>query len=116
MAKRLGQLLLAMGENRLELLLVEVQEEREHLLHAIFLILAQAVCGLLAAAALTGAMVAWLWEYSRVAALLGAAGLYALTALWLGLRLRRLLREWRHFSSSMDQLRKDRACLEEHLN
>ena len=114
-AKRFGQLILAIGENRLELLLVEVQEERERLLHALLLILGVAAFGLLATAALTGAFVVWLWVYSPVAALLGAAGLYAAGALWLGWRLRRGLGEWRHFSSSMDQLRKDRACLEEHL-
>jgi uncharacterized membrane protein YqjE len=68
---------LATGENRLELLLVEAREERERIVHALLLLLGVAVFGLLAAAALTGAMVVWLWEYSRVAALLAVTGVYA---------------------------------------
>lgn len=53
---------MAIGENRLELLLVEAQEERERIVHALLLLLGVAVFGLLAAAALTGAIVVWLWE------------------------------------------------------
>jgi uncharacterized membrane protein YqjE len=113
--KRFGQGLLAIGENRLELLLVEVQEERERLFHALLLIIGAAVCGLLAAAALTGATVVLLWEYSPVATLLVVTSLCAGASLWFGWRLRRLLSEWRHFSATIDQLRKDRACLEKHI-
>ena len=115
-AKRLGQRLLETGENRLELLLVEAQEERVHLVHAILLILGVGVFGLLAAATLTAAMVLCLWEYSRAAALLAVTGMYAGVSLWLGWRLRRFLNEWRHFSATIDQLREDRACLEKHFN
>ncbi len=59
-AKRFGQRLLATGENRFELLLVEAQEEREHLVQAILLILGVAAFGLLGAATLTAAIVVWL--------------------------------------------------------
>lgn len=114
-AKRFGQGLLASGENRLELLLVEAQEEREHLVHALLWLLGVGVFGLLATAALTGALVLWLWDYSPVATLLATTGLYAGASLWSGWRLRRLLSDWRPFSATMDQLRKDRACLEKHL-
>lgn len=80
---------MATGENRLELLLVEAQEERERIVHALLLLLGVAVFGLLAAAALTGAMVVWLWlwEYSRVASLLAVTGVYAGASLWFGWRL-----------------------------
>ena len=46
--KRIAQRLLTIGENRLELFLVEVQEERERLLHAVLLLLGVAVFGFLA--------------------------------------------------------------------
>ena len=46
--KRLARLLLAIGENRLELLSVELQEERERLLCAILLALGVAAFSLLA--------------------------------------------------------------------
>jgi len=60
-SKRFARRLLAMGENRFELLMVEVQEERERLLRAILLALGVAALGLLAGMALTGAIVVLLW-------------------------------------------------------
>ena len=79
-SKRLARQLLTMGENRLELLMVEVQEERERLLRAILMALGVAALGLLAGGALTGAMVVLFWELSRVATLLALAGLYGATS------------------------------------
>ena len=46
-SKHFARRLLTIGENRLELLAVEVQEEREGLLHAILLALGVAALGLL---------------------------------------------------------------------
>ena len=63
-SKRFARRLLTIGENRLELLMVEVQEERERLLHAILLALGVAAFGLLAGITLTAAIVIWLWAYS----------------------------------------------------
>jgi uncharacterized membrane protein YqjE len=51
--KRFARRLLTIGENRLELLTVEVQEGREHLLRAFLLALGVAVFGLLAVITLT---------------------------------------------------------------
>jgi uncharacterized membrane protein YqjE len=115
LSQRLARRLLAIGENRFELLMVEVQEERERLLHAIVLALGVAALGLLAGMALTGAIVVLLWELSRVAALLVLTGLYGAAAVCLYRRLTRLLRDWQNLPATLDQLRKDRACLEEHL-
>jgi uncharacterized membrane protein YqjE len=115
LSKRLARRLLAIGENRFELLMVEVQEERERLLHAIVLALGAAALGLLAGMALTGAIVVLLWEISRVAALLVLTGLYGAAAVCLYRRLTRLLRDWQNLPATLDQLRKDHACLEKHL-
>jgi uncharacterized membrane protein YqjE len=115
LSKRLARRLLAIGENRFELLMVEVQEERERLLHAIVLALGVAAFGLLAGMALTGAIVVLLWEISRVVALLVLTGLYGAAAVCLYRRLTRLLRDWQNLPATFDQLRKDRACLEKHL-
>jgi uncharacterized membrane protein YqjE len=104
-----------MGENRFELLMVEVQEERERLLRAILLALGVAALGLLAGMALTGAIVVALWELSRMAALLLLTGLYGAAAISFYLRLTRLLRDWQNLPATRDQLRKDRQCLEEQL-
>lgn len=114
-SRHFARRLLTIGENRLELLLVEVEEERERLLHAIVLALGVAALGLLAGMALTGAIVVLLWELSRVAALLVLTGLYGVAAACLYRRLTRLLRDWQNLPATLDQLRKDRACLEQHL-
>jgi len=114
-SKRFARRLLAIGENRFELLMVEVQEERERLVRAILLALGVAAFGLLAGVALTGAIVVLLWELSRVAALLALTVLYGTTAVCLYRRLTRLLRDWQNLPATLDQLRKDRACLEKAL-
>ncbi len=114
-SKRFVRRLLTIGENRLELLTVEVQEERERLLHAFLLALCVAAFGLLAGIALTGLVVVLFWHLSPVAVLLAMTLLYGTAALVLYRRLTRLLRDWHTLSASLNQLRKDRACLEESL-
>jgi uncharacterized membrane protein YqjE len=114
-SKRFARRLLAIGGNRFELLIVEVQEERTRLLHAILLALGVAAFGLLAGIALTGAVVVLLWELSRLAALLVLAGLYGATAVYLYRRLTLMLRDWQNLPATLDQLRKDRECLERGL-
>lgn len=110
-SKHFARRLLIIGENRLELLLLEVQEERERLLHAFLLGLGMAAVGLLAALTLTAAIVVGLWAYS-VVVLLTLTGLYGGAGVWLGRRLAGRLRDWQTLSASLDQLRKDCACLE----
>ena len=111
-SKQFARRLLTIGENRLELLTVEVQEERERLLHAILLAFGVAASGLLAGVALTAAIVVLLWSCSPAAVLLALAVLYGAAGVFLWRRLTRLLRDWQTLSASIDQLRKDRACLE----
>ncbi len=65
-SKHFARRLLTIGENRLELLAVEVQEERERLLHAFLLALGVAAFGLLAGLTLTAAIVVLLWTWSPV--------------------------------------------------
>jgi uncharacterized membrane protein YqjE len=114
-SKSFARRLLNIGENRIELLMVEVQEERERLLRAILLALGVAALGLLAGVALTGVIVVLLWESSRVAALVVLTVLYGATAVMLYRKLMLLLRNWENLPATLDQLRKDRACLEEIL-
>lgn len=114
-SKPFARRLLTIGENRLELLLVELQEERERLLRAIMLALGVAVLGLLAGIALTIMIVVLLWNLSPIAALLVLTGLYALAAGYLYRQLTLLRRDWRIIPATLDQLRKDRECLEKCL-
>jgi uncharacterized membrane protein YqjE len=111
-SKRFARRLLAIGENRFELFMVEVREEREGLLRAMLLALCVAAFGLLAGVAVTGAIVVVFWEFSPVATFLVLTMLYGATAACLYRRLTILLRDWQNLSATLDQLRKDRECLE----
>lgn len=92
--------------------MVEVQEERELLLRAILLALGVAVFGFLAGVALSVAIVVLLWTISPVAVLLILAGLYAAIVVYLCRRFTVLQRGWKTLPATLDQFRKDRACLE----
>jgi uncharacterized membrane protein YqjE len=111
-SKQFARQLLTIGENRLELLAVEVQEEREF--HVLTILLASGVAGfsLLAGLTFTAALVVLLWTWSHVAVLLILTVLYAAAGIFLWRRLTGLLRDWQTLSATLDQLRKDRAGLE----
>jgi uncharacterized membrane protein YqjE len=113
-SKTFARRLLTVGENRLELLTVEVQEERERLLHTFLLALGVAAFGLLAGLTLTAAIAVLLWDWP-VTVLLILTGLYGAAGICLYRRLIGVMRNWQTLSASLDQLRKDRACLEKIL-
>jgi uncharacterized membrane protein YqjE len=108
---RFARRLLTIGENRLELFMLEVQEERERILSAVLLAAGMAVFGFLTGAALTVAVVVLLWHFSPVVVLLSLAALYAAAASILYQRFKVLQREWKTLPATIDQLGKDRACL-----
>lgn len=114
-SKHFVRRLLTIGENRLELLTVEIQEERERLVCAVLLALGVAAFGLLASLTLTAAIVVWLWHWSPLVVLLILTGLYGIAGGMVYLRLSALLRDWHTLSATLDQLRKDRAGLEKIL-
>jgi len=74
-----------------------------------------AVFALLAGMTLTAAIVVLLWPYSPVAALLTLTGLYGVMAVYLYRRLTGILHDWQNLPATLDQLKKDRACLEKDL-
>lgn len=115
-SKQFARRLLTIGENRLELLTVEMQEERERLVQACLLALGVATFGLLASLTLTAAIAVCLWSWSPLAVLLILTGLYGTAGTVLYLRLAALLRNWHTLSATLDQLRKDRAGLEKILS
>jgi uncharacterized membrane protein YqjE len=115
-SKRLAQRALVIFENRVKLLMVEVQEERERFLRAVLLALGAAIFGLLAGVGLTAVIAVAFWQQSPIAALLILTVLYAVVATVLYVRLIRLQRDWQTLSTTLDQLRKDRECLGKNLN
>jgi uncharacterized membrane protein YqjE len=115
-SKGLARRLLTIGENRLELFMVEVQEERESLLTAILIALGIATFGLLAGMVVTAAIVVLFWNLSPAITLVVLALLYSTGAAVMYRRLTSMLRDWKSFPATLDQLRKDRACLEKQID
>lgn len=114
-SKNFARRLITIGENRLELLMVEVQEERERLLHAILLALGVALFAFLAGVALTTALVVLFWAVSPVGVLLTLTVVYSAASIVLYRRFSALQQNWKSFPATIDQLRKDRECFEQIL-
>ncbi|MFO1461485.1 MAG: phage holin family protein [Verrucomicrobiota bacterium] len=110
--RRAGATLVSMAGNRLELMVVELQEERNRLLAVLALLLATAVFAGFALALVTGAVLYLLWSTHPLAALLGVALLYAGGATACVLRIQYLLRESQPFASTLAEFRKDQQCLQ----
>ena len=94
---------------------LELEEERDHLLKAVILALCVFAIGLLAGIALTIAVVLAFWDHPVCAASILTA-IYAGIALFLNSRLNQLLRNWVSFSASVNQLQKDVSCVTEILH
>lgn len=110
--KRLAQRLLMIGENRLQLLVVELQEERDRMLRAVTLTLAWAVFGLLAAVAFTVGVAVAFWNHSPVLAMAGLTIIYVAAAYIFYRRLVQLQKNWRTLEATLEQLNKDLECFE----
>jgi uncharacterized membrane protein YqjE len=110
--KRIARRMFVILENRLQLLMVEAQEERERALLAIWLAIGAAAFGLLAGVAFTVVIAVALWEHSPIIALLVLAALYITAAVFFYVRLVRLQRDWQTLPGTLEQLKKDRECLE----
>jgi len=113
--RRLLQTLLAIGQNRLELLLVEAQEERLHFFEALLLAGTVIMLGAITLGAVIFTLVALCLQAGRfdlLAGLILACLLATIVAFW---RLRRRLRTWVPFSATLEELKKDKACLEREL-
>ncbi|HTR43036.1 MAG TPA: phage holin family protein [Pseudomonadales bacterium] len=112
--KRVAWRLLAIGHNRAELLMVEIQEERERALQVILLVSAIAVLGILAGITITAVVVCAAGPHLLTTLIILTVIYITGTVLFL-IKLTRLQRNWEMLSSTRDQLQKDRECLEEHL-
>ena len=115
-SKRLVQQALVVCENRIQLFLLEAQEEREQIFRAFWLSLALVVFILLAGVALTLLIAVACRQWSPVAALTCLVVVYGGIAGFFYAQLARLRRDWRSFSATFNELRKDRECLEKNLN
>lgn len=113
--RQLVRRLLAIGENRLELLVVEMQEESQRLILMLSLAALAAALGLLAAMGFSAAIVVAFWDHPAVALVI-LGSIYAVGALLIGLRLFFMVRNLDTLPQTLDQIKKDRACLEKGLS
>lgn len=108
--RRAGSTLLDLVGNRVELFVVELQEERLRLLTAVTLLLLAVLFGGFALALVTGAAVYLLWSTNPLLALLGIAALYAAGAMLAWRRMQGLLHGSEPFSATLEEIKKDRQC------
>jgi uncharacterized membrane protein YqjE len=113
-AKRIGWRLMAILHNRADLLMVEIQEERERAFRVMLLASAVGYLGLLSCITVTAVIACACWHHLLMA-LTCLAVVYIITTLFCLLKLARVLRNWETLSTTRDQLQKDRECLEERL-
>jgi uncharacterized membrane protein YqjE len=100
-------------ENRVELFLVELREERLRLMELLLLLVIGAVCALMALLMITFGIVVLFWETHRVLVLTLIILTYAGAAAVAFGALRSRLRRWRAFAATLDQIKKDEACFKE---
>jgi len=104
--------LISLGRSRLELFLVEVQEERLRLFGALVLLGACLMFAFMALALGTLTVAVIFWEQHRIVVLVSLTTAYAVGAGWSFWALRRRLLGWQSFSATLEQFKKDQACLE----
>ncbi len=111
--RRLLQTLLAVAQNRLELLLVEAQEERLQFYETLLLAGTVIVLGAITLGTVIFTLVALCLHAERFDLLVGLILLCLLATVVAFWRLRQRLRAWTPFSATLAELKKDKACLEQ---
>jgi uncharacterized membrane protein YqjE len=111
--RRLVASLLALGRIRLELLAIEVQEEKERIAHMLVWAVVTTFLGCFALVFIALFVTVALWDSHRLLALGGFSALFIALALWGALQLRRLGRSGSTlFHSSLAELRQDSRALD----
>ena len=108
----LADALLGTVEERIELVAVELHEEKHRLIQTFIWICAAVFAGMMAVAFASITLVYLFWDSARLAALGGLAAFYtaAMVVIIMGFR-RHVAREPRPFSTTLQEIRVDRACI-----
>jgi uncharacterized membrane protein YqjE len=110
--RSLADNLLGSVHDRIELISVELQEEKQRLIQVFVWISAAIFTGMMAIAFASFTVVFLFWESARLAALGGLTLLYTAAAIVTVLTLRRqIARQPKPFSASLQELKNDRACI-----
>ena len=104
--------LIGSAHDRLELLAVELQEEKHRLIQIFIWISALVFLAMLAMVFASMALVVLFWETARVAIVCSLAGGYIAALIVVGLGFRRYLkRQPKPFAATLGELRADRECI-----
>lgn len=110
--RSLGDGLLAIIQGRLELISIELQEEKFRLIQIILWISVATFAGLMAITLASLTIVYYFWESARLSALTGLTLFYSIATVAIIVCFRRYLsRQPSPFSSSLEEIRNDRACI-----
>jgi uncharacterized membrane protein YqjE len=104
--------LVAIAGNRLELLLVELQEERWRLFEALLLVGIVLIFALITLLVPMITIIMLCVKADRLGWLVGLTLIDLAITVFCFWRLRALLRNWTPFSASLDEFKKDKACLD----
>ena len=110
---RLLKTVILIAQNRFELLLVEVQEERYRVFNLLLLAGVVLILALMTLMAVTITIVVVCLEAERLDLVIALVLLYlaaTILSLW---RLHTRLKNWVPFSSTLAELKKDKSCLDE---
>lgn len=108
----LGDSLLGAIQERVELVSVELQEEKYRMIRLIIWISAAVFAGVMTLAFATLTIVYLLWDTARLAALGGFTVLYGGALVWVIVMLRRqFTHQPKPFEATIDSLTEDRACI-----
>jgi len=110
--RALGDGLIATVQDRIELVSLELQEEKIRLIQIMIWITALLFSCAMAFTFLSFAFVYLFWESARLTVLGSLALFYTTAAVVIGIAFRRYLaRQPRPFATTIDELKQDRACI-----
>ena len=114
-AGRWSESVLAFIRSRIELILLELEEGKIHLVEMLIWLVCLAVFALIFLGVFSITVLYFLPSGWRGAGLLGVSGVYGFLAIFCLLRLRGLAQmEVPMFQSSLEQLKKDQSCFSDH--
>ena len=111
--RRLLKTVLAIAQSRLELLLVEAQEERWRFFDALLLAGVVLILTLMTLMAATVTIVVLCVRADRLDLVVALVLVYLAGTILSFWRLRTRLKNWAPFSATLAELKKDKACLDE---
>lgn len=108
----LGDNLLGTLQERVELISIELQEEKYRLVQLIIWISATVFAGGMALTFATLTVVYLFWDTARIAVLAGFTGLYGVALVFVVIALRRVFtHQPKPFEATIDSLKEDRSCI-----